>query len=143
MSPSASAGSASSGSSSSSSQRRRGASRRERSHGGQGEPQGDRLEPRDAGAPRDRPGGRRQVGLRHGRALEQRVGVVGQHQRRVREAHAAAGSLEQPHAGLALEDGELLGDGRRRELEGVGHRGDRAALPQLAQQAEAPELEHR
>ena len=119
------------------------ARRAQRSHGGQGEPQRNRLESRDAGAARHRPGGGREVGLRHGRALQQRVGVIGQHQRRVREAHAAAGSLEQPHAGLALENGELLRDGRRRELQGVGHRGDRAALPQLAQQAEAPELEHR
>ena len=47
------------------------------------------------------------------------------------------------HAGLALEHGELLRDGRGRELERVGDGGDRPALAQLAQQPQAPELEHR
>ena len=129
MSPSASAGSASSGSSSSSSQRRRGRVAAQRLHRGQREPQRHRLEPRDAGAPGDRPGGRGQVGLRdaprapaappRGRPAPAPASV-----RRT----PAPGALEQPHARLALEDRELLGDGRRRELERVGHRGDGAAL---------------
>ena len=46
------------------------------------------------------------------------------------------------HAGLALEHRELLRDGRRRELQGVGDRGDRPAIVQLAQQAQAAEIEH-
>ena len=58
------------------------------------------------------------------------------------QPHAAAGALEQAHAGLALEHRELLGDGARRELERVGDRGDRAALVELLQQAQASELEH-
>ena len=66
-----------------------------------------------------------------------------EHQRRVGQAHAAPGALEQPHAGLALEHRELLGDGGRRELERVGDGGDRPALVQLAQQAQAAEVEHR
>ena len=61
----------------------------------------------------------------------------------VGEAHPSAGALEQLHAGLAFQHGELLRDGGRRELKRVRHRGDRAALVQLAQQPEAPELEHR
>ena len=65
-----------------------------------------------------------------------------EHERRVGQAHAAAGALEQPHAGLALEHRELLRDGRRRELQRVGDRGDRPALVQLAQQAQAAEVEH-
>ena len=75
--------------------------------------------------------------------VEQRLGVLDQHERRVGQAHAAAGALEQPHAGLALEHRELLRDGRRRELERVGDGGDRPALVQLAQQAEAVDVEHR
>ena len=42
--------------------------------------------------------------------------------------------LEQAHAGLPFEQRELLGDGARRELKGVGDRGDRAALAELLQQ---------
>ena len=57
--------------------------------------------------------------------------------------HAAPWALEQAHAGLALEHRELLRDGRRREPQGVGDRGDRPALVQLAQQSQAAEVEHR
>ena len=66
-----------------------------------------------------------------------------EHERGVGQAHAAAGALEQRHARLALEHGELLGDGRRRELQRVGDGGDRAARVQLAQQPQAAEVEHR
>ena len=71
---------------------------------------------------------RGEVGLGERGALEQRVGVADEHERGIGQPDAAAGALEQPHAGLALEHRELLGDGRRRELERVGDRGDRAAL---------------
>ena len=64
-------------------------------------------------------------------------------ERGVGQPHAAAGPLEQRHPGLALEHGELLGDGRGRELQRVGDGGDRAALVQLVQQAQAAEVEHR
>jgi len=64
-------------------------------------------------------------------------------ERRIGQPHAAPGALEQQHAGLALEHRELLGDGRRREPERVGDRGDRAALAELAQEPQAPEVEHR
>ena len=76
-------------------------------------------------------------------ALEQRLGVLDQHERRVGQPHAAAGPLEQLHAGLALEHRELLRDGRGRELQRVGDGGDRPALVQFAQQPQAAELEHR
>ena len=58
--------------------------------------------------------------------------VLDQHERGVGEPDAAARALEQRDAGLAFEDRELLGDGRRRELQRVGDRGDRPALAQLA-----------
>ena len=64
-------------------------------------------------AARDRAGDGGEVGLGERRALEQRVGVLDERERRVGEPDAAAGALEQAHAGLALEHGELLGDGRR------------------------------
>jgi hypothetical protein len=69
--------------------------------------------------------------------------VVDQHERRVGQAHTTPGALEQAHPGLALEHRKLLRHGRRRELERVGDRGDRPALVQLAQQAQAAEVEHR
>jgi hypothetical protein len=84
-----------------------------------------------------------QVRLGERGALEQRLGVVHQHKCRVGEAHAAPGPLQQRHAGLALEHGELLRHRRRGELERVGDRRDRPPLVQLAQEAEAAERQHR
>ncbi len=69
--------------------------------------------------------------------------MTDQRERRIRQAHAAAGLLEQLDARLALEGGELLRDRRGRELQRLGDGGDRPALVQLAQQAEASEVEHR
>ena len=63
-------------------------------------------------------------------------------QRRVGQAHAAARALEQAHARLALQQRELLGDGAGRELQRVGDGGDRPALVELLEQAQALELEH-
>jgi drug/metabolite transporter (DMT)-like permease len=68
--------------------------------------------------------------------------VLDEHERRIGQADAAAGAHEERHAGLALEDRELLTDGRRRELERIGDRRDRAALVELAQETEAAEVEH-
>jgi hypothetical protein len=114
----------------------------ERVHRRQREAQRRGLEAGDAGAAGDGAGGRGQVGLGEGRALEQRIGVADQDEGGIGQAHAPPGALEQRYAGLALEDRELLGDGRRRELQGVRDRGDRPALAELAQQAEASEVEH-
>ena len=77
------------------------------------------------------------------RALQQRLGVVDQHERGVGQAHPSPRALQQRHAGLALEHRELLRDGRGRELKRVRDGGDRPAVVQLAQQAQSPELEHR
>ena len=62
--------------------------------------------------------------------------MLGEPVRGVGEPHAAADALEQRHAGLALELGQLLRDGGRRVGQRVGDRGDRPALAQLAQQAQ-------
>ncbi len=61
--------------------------------------------------------------------------MLHQDERRIGQAHAAPGALDQWNASLALEHRQLLRDGRRRELKGVRDRGDRAARVQLAQQA--------
>ena len=99
----------------------------------QRQPQQHGLEPGDAGAAGD--GARRcgKVGLRDRRALEQRFGVAHQDQGGVGEAHSPTGALEQLHAGLAFQHGELLRYGGRRELKCVRHGRDRASLVQLAQ----------
>ncbi len=115
---------------------------REPPHRGQRDPQRDRLEPGDPPPPRHAARGRGQVGLGERGALEQGVGVVDQDERRVGEAHAAPHALQQGHTRLPLQHRELLRDSRGRELEGVGDRGDRAALVQLAQQTQTSELEH-
>ena len=59
-----------------------------------------------------------------------------------REAAAAAVALEQRDAGLALERGELLGDRRGGVAERVGGGRDRPAGGELAQDAEAADVEH-
>jgi hypothetical protein len=69
--------------------------------------------------------------------------VADEHERRVGQPDPAPGALEQPHAGLSLEHGQLLRHGRRREAQRVGDRGDRPARVQLAQQPEAAEVQHR
>ena len=63
-------------------------------------------------------------------------------ERRVGQTHSPPRPLEQRHARLPLEHGELLRDGRGRELERVGDGGDRPALVQLVQQAQAAQIEH-
>ena len=141
-SPSASAGIACSGSASTSSQRRRGASRASASIAGIASLSVTDWKPATRAAAGDRAGRGGEVGLGERGALEQRVGVLDERERRVGQAHAAAGALEQRHAGLALEHRQLLGDRRGRELQRVGDRGDRPAVVQLAQQADAAEVEH-
>ena len=116
---------------------------RQRLHRRQREPQRHGLKRGDPPAARDRARSRGQIGLGERRAREQRLRVVDQHERRVGQPHAATGAFEQLHAGLALEHRELLRDGRRRELERVGDGSDRPAFVQLAQEAQAVDVEHR
>ena len=59
-----------------------------------------------------------------------------------REPAAAAVALEQLHAGLALERGELLRDRGGGVAERVGGGGDRPARGELAQDAQAADVEH-
>ena len=111
MPPSASSGSAVSGSASTSSHRSLGAVVGERLDRRRRDVDRRRLERRDPAAAADRARRRREVGLGERGAIEQRFGMLDEHQRRIGQPHAAAGLLEQPHAGLALEHRELLGDG--------------------------------
>jgi hypothetical protein len=67
--------------------------------------------------------------------------VTDEHEGRVRQADAAARSLEERDAGLTLEHGELLGDRGRRVLQRLRHGGDRPALVKLVEQAEPVEIE--
>ena len=74
--------------------------------------------------------------------LEQRLGMTHQDDRGIGQPHPPPGPLEQRQPGLALEHRQLLGHGRGRELQGVGHRGDGAARVQLVKQAQAVEVQH-
>ena len=58
------------------------------------------------------------------------------------EGHAPSLALEQCHADLALEGGQMLGDGGGRVAERLGGGGDRAALGELAEHVEAADVEH-
>jgi len=49
---------------------------------------------------------------------------------------------QQRHPGLSFEQRQLLRNPRRREIQRGGNRGDRAAIVQLPQQAQALHIEH-
>ena len=59
------------------------------------------------------------------------------------ELDAAAGLAQQRNPDLALEQGELLRDRRRALVQRLGHRCEGAAEAELAQQAQAADVEHR
>ena len=61
---------------------------------------------------------------------------------RVGQAHAARVALDERRARLALEGGDLLGDGGLGVGERVGGGGERAACGDLAQHAHAADIEH-
>ena len=73
---------------------------------------------------------------------EDGVGVAEQDAGGGREADAAAVGLDELLADLALERGDLLGDGRGGEVERVGGGRDRAAVGELAQGAQAAQVDH-
>ena len=70
------------------------------------------------------------------------LGVAHDRLARVGEPHAARAALDEHGAGLALERGDLLGDGGLREGERVGGGGERAPEGDLAQDAHAADVEH-
>ena len=100
---------------------------------------GERPDPHRAGQPGARGGqpgvGRLQRG-QHG------LGVPDQGHPGGREADAPAGVLQQRHARIALQRGELLGDRGRRVGAGLRDRGDRAQVGQVAQQPQAADVKH-
>ena len=61
---------------------------------------------------------------------------------RVGQADAAHAALDERRPGLALERGDLLGDGGLRERQGLGGGGERAALGDLAQDPHAADVKH-
>ena len=84
----------------------------------------------------------RDVGRRRLELREHEVGVADEHLGGAGEAHAAAVALEHGLADLALERGELLGDGGRREVQRVGGGRERPLLGDLAQDAQAAGVDH-
>jgi hypothetical protein len=72
---------------------------------------------------------------------QDRVGVGDERPARVGQRQPPAVALQQDDAGLALQRGQLLGDGRRGERQRLGGGGDGLALGELAQDAEAADVE--
>jgi hypothetical protein len=69
--------------------------------------------------------------------------VPQQHPPGVGQTPVAPGALEQRHAGLALEDRELLRHGRERVANGVSDGADGTADVELTQQPQSSKVEHR
>jgi hypothetical protein len=82
----------------------------------------------------------RQVGPRRLGGGEQHAGVLGEEAAGVSQPHPAAGPLQDAHAGLLLQDGQLLRDRGRGVAEGGGDRGEGAPLGQLAEHAQAAQI---
>jgi hypothetical protein len=100
-----------------------------------------RLEGAHAHQPAHLAGRRLEIGLGAVQLLRQHLGVPHERVRGLGQADAAADPLEELDAHLLLEAGELLGDGRRRVVERVGDRSDRAPMLELAQEPEAIRVE--
>ena len=100
---------------------------------------GERAQPQPAAA---QPGDRLELVLGVGQAGEDDVGVLDERAARLREAHAARAALDELRGGLALERGDLLGDGRLRVGQRVGGGGERSTGCNLAQHAHTADVEH-
>ena len=103
---------------------------------------GGRLERGHPQAPAAQAGDRLQLGLGLGEPGEDPLGVADDGLAGVGEPHAARAALDEHGAGLALERGDLLGDGGLGEGERLGCGGERAPEGDLAQHAHAADVEH-
>jgi hypothetical protein len=75
--------------------------------------------------------------------LQHGLRVLDEELPRGRQRDRAPRAFEQWHARLPFQRAELLGDGRRRERDRLGDRGDRAAPGELAQEVELAWIEHK
>ena len=100
------------------------------------------LEGGDADRPADLPGGGRELGLDRFELCEHVAGPRDEGVAGVGQLEPAAGLAEELDARLALELGQLLGDGRRGEGQGVGRAGDRALRGELPQDGQPAGREH-
>ena len=101
-----------------------------------------RLEGGHAQAAAAQPGDRLELRLGLGEPAEDRLRVADERATRVGEADAAHAALDERRAGLALERGDLLRDGRLGEGQRLRGGGERAALGDLAQDSHAANVEH-
>ena len=120
----------------------RGMSRREARDGHRHQRRRGRLEGGQAQPPAAQAGDRLELGLGLGEPGEDGLGVADDGLARLRQPHPAGAALDEHRPGLALERGDLLGDGRLREGEGVGGGGERALEGDLAEDAHAANVEH-
>ena len=99
----------------------------------------ERADPQRAGQAAAGPG---QLGAGPFQLLQHGLGVPDQVLPGRGEHHPAAAALEQRQACFPLQHAELLGHRGRRERQGLGHGGDRAAVGQFAQQPQAADIKH-
>ena len=100
---------------------------------------GERADPHGSQHPRPRGGQRGGGGFQGG---ENRLGVPHQGGAGRGEADPAADVFQQRHARLPLQGGELLRHRRRRVGVRLCHRGDRAQVGQIPEQAQAADIKH-
>jgi len=110
---------------------------------GQRDASGCGPEHRHADRAGDRAGDGPHVGESDLAVGKDRVGVAHEFESRRRQSHRMGRPLEERDAHLALECGDLLGDGRLRHVEGLRRGGDRAAGGDLAQDLQASGVDHR
>ena len=106
----------------------------QRTHGA-----GERPDAHCSGQPGTRGGERRGGGLQ---GSEHRFGVLDESRAGGRERDAPADVLQQRHARLPLQRGELLRHRGRRVGVRLGHCGDGAQMGQVPQQAQAADIKH-
>ena len=99
------------------------------------------LEGADPQAPARHPRDRLDLGVGRGHAVQDGLGVPEEDPARLGEPDAARRALEQLGVGLALERGDLAGDGGLREVERLRGRGQRPAAHDLAEDGEARGVE--
>ena len=92
---------------------------------------------------RSAPASSRDLAVRLGEPVGDRVGVREQQGARLGHRRAAGAAVQQPDAELALERGDLLRDGGLGQRERLGRARERAAPGDLAEREQAAWIEHR
>lgn len=85
---------------------------------------------------------RLELGLGVGEPRQDHVGVADEHVAGLGEPDAAGVALDERRGRLALESGDLLGDGRLREVQRIGGGGEGSAGGNLSENLQSADFEH-